>query len=188
MPDPTAARTRHAADRRRTDIQRAGGHGHRIFWGPGPIVHRIAGRCDHHRHPWQCQDHRRHAGAVALGTGPGSDCSCCRLSRCQSGQQGRHHTRPRWFRHHRRRPGCRTACRRLRDLHRCRRYLHRRPAHRAQRPPPRHRQLRGDARDGGVRGQGADVAVRGVRPSLQRSYSCPVVVLGQTRHDRHWIN
>ena len=171
-----AAGNGHAADRRRADLQRAGRDGHRLAGRAGPVVHRVAGRRDHHRHPRQRQDHRRHARPAAVGARRGPDRARRRLPGRQPGQQGRHHARPRRVGHHRRRTGRGAERRRLRDLHRRRRHLHRRPAHRAQRPAAGHRVVRGDARARRVRRQGADAALRGICPPLQRSGTRPVVV------------
>ena len=49
-PLPAAARARHAADRRRADLDGAAGHGHRQPRPRGPVVHRQPGRRDHRQH------------------------------------------------------------------------------------------------------------------------------------------
>ena len=109
LPGAPAARARHAADRRRADLQRPGRHGHRVTGRARPLVHRIAGRRHHHRHPRQRQDHRRHPGPAAHRPRRGPDRAGRRLPGRQPGQQGRHHPGPRRLGHHRGRAGGRPA-------------------------------------------------------------------------------
>ena len=104
-----------------------------------PVVHRLAGRRHHHRHPRQREDHRRHAGPAAGRARRRRHRAGRRLPGRQPGQQGRHHAGPRRLGHHGGRAGRGAERRRLRDLHRRGRHLQRRPADRAQRAQARHR-------------------------------------------------
>ena len=58
-----AARARHAAHRRRADLDGAAGDGDRPARPQGAVVHRLPGRRDHRLRARQGQDHRHHARA-----------------------------------------------------------------------------------------------------------------------------
>ncbi len=134
----------------------------------GPLVHRLAGRGDHHRDPRQRPDHRHHPGPDRLGAGQGRHRDRGRLPGRGPGHQGHHHPRPRRLRHHRRRARRLARGRLLRDLHRRRRDLHRRSADRPQRPADPRDRLRGHVGDGGLRGQDPASALRRIRPARER--------------------
>ena len=104
QPAAAGPRAGHAAHRRRADLHGAAGHGHPQPGVRGPLVHRLAGRRDHHLGARPGPDHRRHPrpaarraldeGAIAIVAG---------FQGVSPGHQGHHHAGPRRLGHHRRR-------------------------------------------------------------------------------------
>ena len=108
---PAAARPRagHAAHRRRAHLDGAAGDGDPQPRLRGPLVHRLAGRRDHHLVARQGADHRRDPGPAADGARRGRDRDRGRLPGRRPGHQGHHHAGPRRLGHHRGRAGRRAA-------------------------------------------------------------------------------
>ncbi len=134
VPGAAGPRAGHASDGGGAHLQCARGDGDRITRRPGPLIHRLPGRCRHHRHPRQREDHRCHADPPASRARRRADRLGRRLPGGKPGHPGRHHAGSRRLRHHGGRPGRRTQCRRLRDLYRRGRHLHRGPTYRAATP------------------------------------------------------
>ena len=182
QPAAAGPRARHAAHRRRADLDGAGRDGDLRPRLHRALLHRLAGRGDHRLGPRPGQDHRHHARPDHQGPRRRPHRDRGRLPGGQPGHQGDHHPRPRRHRHHRGRARRRARRRGVRDLHRRRRRLHRRPPAGADRPPARPRLHRGDAGDGGVRREDPAPALRGVRPPLRHPGPRPVLLLPEGRH------